>query len=65
MRDKYLWIYVTDDEYELPLVVADSATQLSLKLGLEEHSVMSMVSRAKREGYESRYKKVPYEEDDI
>ena len=45
--------------------MAVSATQLSLKLGLEEHSVMSMVSRAKREGYNSRYKKVPYEEDDV
>lgn len=57
---RFLWMEVSNDEYELPLAVADSALELSKVLGLkDENSVISSVSRAKR-GYWCKYKRVPY-----
>lgn len=58
---RFLWMEVSNDEYELPLAVADSALELSKVLGLkDENSVISSVSRAKRGGYWCKYKCVPY-----
>lgn len=58
---RFLWIKVSNDEYELPLAVADSALELSKVLGLkDENSVISSVSRAKRGGYWCKYKRVLY-----
>lgn len=49
---RFLWMEVSNDEYELPLAVADSALELAKVLGLkDENSVISSVSRAKRGGY--------------
>ncbi len=33
MRPKYLWLCVTADEYELPLAVAETSTELALMVG--------------------------------
>jgi hypothetical protein len=58
---RFLWMEVSNDEYELPLAVADSALELSKVLGLkDENSVISSVSRAKRGGYWCKYKRVLY-----
>lgn len=58
---RFLWMEVSNDEYELPLAVADSALELSKVLGLkDENSVISSVSRAKRGGYWCKYKRVSY-----
>ena len=58
---RFLWMEVSNDEYELPLAVADSALELSKVLGLkDENSVISSVSRANRGGYWCRYRRVPY-----
>lgn len=58
---RFLWMEVSNDEYELPLAVADSALELAKVLGLkDENSVISSVSRAKRGGYWCKYKCVPY-----
>lgn len=58
---RFLWMEVSNDEYELPLAVADSALELSKVLGLkDENSVISSVSRAKRGGNWCKYKRVPY-----
>lgn len=58
---RFLWMEVSNDEYELPLAVADSALELAKVLGLkDENSVISSVSRAKCGGYWCKYKRVPY-----
>jgi hypothetical protein len=40
-----LYMKVTKDEYELPLIVEDSPTRLAERLGLKVGSVTSMVSK--------------------
>ncbi len=45
-----LYMKVTNDEYELPLIVEDSPTRLAERLGLKVNSVTSMISK-KRNGY--------------
>ena len=37
-----LYLYVTDDKYELPLVVADSVAELARKVGRNESSVCGL-----------------------
>lgn len=46
-----LYLYVTDDEYELPLVIAESIKELSMILGVHRNTVsrnLEMDSRFKR-----------------
>lgn len=43
--NKYLWMVVEADEYELPLAVADTARELGNLLGLSKHVVESRVSK--------------------
>lgn len=38
---KYIWMLVEADEYELPLVVADSAKELGDIVGVSRNTVMS------------------------
>ena len=59
---KYLWLAVTADEYELPLIVADTAQELADKFGITASSVMNCVIRqhgGRQNGY--KYVKVPNE----
>ena len=37
-----IWMAVTPDEYELPMAVADTASELSLILGLKKHGVTEL-----------------------
>ena len=37
-----IWMAVTPDEYELPMAVADTASELSIILGLKKHSVTEL-----------------------
>lgn len=55
---------VTPDEYELPVAVADSASELAKMCGVTANSIRMVVLRAKRKGcgYRSIYVKI--EEDD-
>ena len=39
MNQKYIWMCVEADEYELPLIVADSAKELARKMGLSVDTV--------------------------
>ena len=45
MRQKYLWIAVEPDEYELPLAVCDTARELGEIYGIGQDSVMDSVSK--------------------
>ena len=49
MKQKYLWIAVEPDEYELPLAVCDTARELGEIYGIGQDSVMDSVSK-KRSG---------------
>lgn len=45
MSDKYLWLCVEADEYELPLAVADSARELGEICGSSKHNIETFVAR--------------------
>lgn len=40
-----LWLYVTYDEYELPLIVADSCSELARKCGVKATSIYSILRK--------------------
>lgn len=43
--NKYYWMCVEADEYELPLVVADTARELAEKCNTTKHNVETFVSK--------------------
>ena len=55
MGNKYLWIAVTADEYELPICVADSAQELANKFGVTDNTIRNCVMRG-RSGRQNGYK---------
>lgn len=57
-----LWMMVTNDKYELPMAVADSAEELARMTGTTANVIYSAVSHAKKLGYKSIYVKVEIEE---
>lgn len=60
---KYYWLYVTSDEYELPLAVADSAGQLALMIGVPLVNIATMASKYENGLIKkSKYVKVKVEE---
>lgn len=50
-KQQYLWMAVTADEYELPLIVEDTAAALARRLGISEDTVRAMEYRGKNERY--------------
>lgn len=57
-KQRYLWLAVTADEYELPLAVENTAAALARRLGVSENTVRTMEYRGKNERYR-RTKKGP------
>lgn len=53
-----LYMLVTEDEYELPLVIADSLGELAEILEIPKNRISSAISHAKKKGYRSKYVKV-------
>ena len=43
--NKYLWLCVEADEYELPLAVADTARELGEMCGTNGHNVETFVAK--------------------
>lgn len=41
MKNKYLWMVVTADKYELPIIVEDSSCKLAKILGINRSSVIN------------------------
>ena len=62
MKKKYLYMLVSRDKYELPLVVADNLVTLARKLDMKPNSIKCMIYKAKRQGYKCQYVKVEYDE---
>lgn len=53
-----VYMLVTQDKYELPLVVADTVAELAKLTGQKRSSVASAISHAKKKGFSSRYVEV-------
>lgn len=60
---KKLWMKVTNDEYELPLAVAESAAELARMTGIKPESLYSIISR-ERHGKKRTYSYREVEVDD-
>ena len=58
-----LYLYVSDDEYELPLAVAESAAALARKVGVTANAVRCGISQERHERHKSRYKCVEVDDD--
>lgn len=48
MMNKTLYMAVTNDEYELPIFVCDTAQELADKLGVKPNTVYVMLGRNKQ-----------------
>lgn len=53
-----VYMQVTQDKYELPLVVADSVAELARITGHKRNSIASAISHANKKGFKSMYIKV-------
>lgn len=60
---KFLWLMVTLDEYELPLVVTDSAKELAKIAGTSERNVISSACKYRKSGRKTKYRRVRTEEE--
>lgn len=59
-----VWMKVTKDKYELPVVVADTCVELAAILGVSENSIRTAICNSKRQHYNTVYRKVEITEDD-
>lgn len=50
-KQRYLWLAVTADEYELPLIVENTAAALARRLGVSEETVRVIEYRGKNDMY--------------
>ena len=60
-----IWIKVTNDKYELPVAVADSAEELAKLCGVKVNNIHSSRSHAKARGQKTRYLKVQINEKEL
>ena len=59
-----LWMKVTADEYEFPLMIADSQKELAMMCGINRSSIAHAISKARDKGHRCSYVRVEIEEDD-
>lgn len=55
MKKRYVWMMVTDDEYELPIVIADSAEELARRCRVSKSAVYNSTNDGRKH---KRYVKV-------
>lgn len=55
MKGKYVWMRVSDDKYELPMVIADSAKELARRCEVTLSAVCNSVNSERKH---KRYVKV-------
>ena len=53
-----------DENYDLPLIIAESAREMAEKRGIKKSSVYQIISKARRLGYRCRYVVVDDEDDE-
>lgn len=61
---KTLWLLVTSDKYELPLVVEDSAGRLARRLGTKANNIISAISKSRNRKGRCKFVKVVIEDND-
>ena len=59
-----VWMKITKDDLELPVIVADTAAELARICGTTRNAVMSSASHAKNNGIKSSYISVEVDTDD-
>lgn len=59
-----LWMKVTSDKYELPLIVEDSCHKLAERCGVQSQSISKAIWNAKRHGGRCEYVKILEDKDD-
>lgn len=57
MRNKYLYMAVTNDEYELPVFVTDNVTDLAYLLGTKSKTITEVISRGSDNNRKKKRKK--------
>ena len=57
-----LYMRVTDDEYELPVAVADSIPALARLIGVKPSTIYGVMYAAQKHGYNCVYVKVEVDE---
>lgn len=60
-----IWIKVTNDKYELPVAVADSAEELAQLCGVKTNNIHSSRSHAKAQGQKTQYRLVKVNDKEI
>lgn len=60
--DKYYWLLIKPDKYELPIYVAESVEELSEVTGVKPVNILASYYRGVREGFVSKYQRIPKEE---
>ena len=60
-KKEYLWLQVSNDEYELPINIADTCEELAEMCGVRENAIYSAISHAKEKNYRCKYVKVKVE----
>ena len=59
-----IWMSVTSDKYELPIMWEESARKLADKIGIPRNYIHSAISNAKKHHQRCKYVKVEVEDDD-
>ena len=60
----YLYIRTTDDEYELPMMVCTSATELARKAGVSESAIYNAIFRTKKNpDYKTTFHRIEIEDE--
>lgn len=59
-----IWMKVTDDEYELPVAVAPTRSELARKLGIKTNSIATAIYRAKKTGHRQIFVEVVIDDDE-
>lgn len=58
-----VYMKVTKDKYELPLIIADSVKELAERLNINPNNISSSLSHAKHRGHYSPYRKIEIEDE--
>ena len=62
MKQNKVYMYVTDDKYELPLAVADTQAELAKLTHTTQNAISSSISHAKSRNGKSQYIEVSLDE---
>lgn len=59
-----IWLAVTDDKYELPVMIADSSRELAQRLGINVNIIMKARAQGRAsQKYKLRFEKVSMDDD--